>query len=52
LDSFISPTEAQDIIVAIQKKSPELVRYPPQMQFASDTTLSKEEMAQLVVSAF
>ncbi|MDR2415410.1 MAG: hypothetical protein LBD75_02080 [Candidatus Peribacteria bacterium] len=52
MDSFISPTEAQDILFSIQKKSPELVKYPSQMQFASDTTLSKEEMAQLIVSAF
>jgi hypothetical protein len=52
LDSFISPTEAQDILFAIQKKSPELVKYPTQMQFTSDETLNKAEMAQLIVSAF
>jgi hypothetical protein len=52
LNEFISPAEAKDILIAIQKKSPEISKYPPEMQFASDTFLLREEMAQLVVTAF
>ncbi|MDR2190955.1 MAG: hypothetical protein LBP53_07490 [Candidatus Peribacteria bacterium] len=52
MDKFISPTEAQEILFAIQKKSPALLHTSFQIPFVSDTTLSKAEMAQLVVSAF
>jgi hypothetical protein len=52
LDAVISPTEARDILLAVQKKSPALVKNIPEMNFISDTALSREEMAQLVVSAF
>jgi hypothetical protein len=36
----------------MEKKSPSLVTYPPNYVFSSDSTLTKEEMAQLVVQAF
>lgn len=49
---FISPQEAKDMLLAVQKKSPSLLTYPMEMTFISDKTLLKEEMAQLVVSAF
>ena len=40
------------MLLAVQKKSPSLLTYPMEMTFISDQTLLKEEMAQLVVSAF
>jgi hypothetical protein len=36
----------------MEKKSPSLVRYPSDFSYRSDTTLYREEMAQLVVQAF
>jgi len=36
----------------MEKKSPGVVKYPSDFSFSSDTTLTKEEMAQLVVKAF
>jgi hypothetical protein len=52
LDTFISPAEAKEILLAMQKKSPALLNYPSEMNFASEETLLREEMAQLVVAAF
>jgi hypothetical protein len=36
----------------MQKKSPALLKSLPEINFASRETLRREEMAQLVVSAF
>lgn len=52
LQEFISPQEAKDILILMEIKSPSLVTYPSNYSFSSDTTLTKEEMAQLVVQAF
>ena len=50
--AFITPTEAQDILSLIEKKSPTLVQSPKNLTFESDQTLRKEEMAQMLVEAF
>jgi hypothetical protein len=52
LELPISPIEAKDMLLAIQKKSPEIVTNIPTFAFMSHQTLLKEEMAQFVVSAF
>jgi hypothetical protein len=52
LDTFISPVEAKEILLTMQKKSPAIVGTLPAMDFFSNETLRREEMAQLVVTAF
>jgi len=52
LSECISPQEAKDILMLMEKKSPSSIKYPSGLSFSSDAILLKEEMAQLVVSAF
>lgn len=52
LDAFITPKEAKDILTAIQDKYPDSVKNVPNLSWQSKETLRKDEMAELVVSAF
>lgn len=52
LDTFITPQEAKDILSMIQNKKPSLIKNIPNISFQSKETLQKDEMAEIVVSAF
>ena len=52
LDAFITPQEAKNILWEIKNKNPELIKDTPNLSWQSKETLRKDEMAELVVSAF
>ena len=52
LNAFITPQEAKNILTMIQKQSPLSVNNIPDIYFVNKSTLRKDEMAELVVSAF
>ena len=52
LDAFITPQEAKDILWEIKNKNSELIKDIPNLSWQSKETLRKDEMAELVVSAF
>ena len=52
LNAFITPQEARDILTAIRNKYPNSIRNIPKLSWQSKETLRKDEMAELVVSAF
>lgn len=52
LNAFITPQEAKNILTMIQTKSPSSVKDIPNIYFVSKDTLRKDEMAELVASAF
>lgn len=51
LNEFITPQEAKNILTMMQKKNPSLNQNIPNIYFVSNSTLRKDEMAELVVSA-
>ena len=51
LDAFITPQEAKDILWEIKNKS-DSIKNIPNLSWQSKETLRKDEMAELVVSAF
>ena len=51
LDAFITPQEAKNILIKIKEKS-NFIKDIPNLSFISKETLRKDEMAELVVSAF
>jgi len=52
LKQFITPKQAKEILLLLNKKVPELVRYPENFTFQSNEVLYKEELAELFVQAF
>ena len=52
LDAFITPQEARNILSEIKDKNPELIKNIPNLSWQSKETLHKDEMAEMVVSAF
>jgi len=52
LDAFITPQEAKNILWEIQKKNSDLIKDIPNLSWQSKETLRKDEMAEMVVSAF
>jgi len=52
LDAFITPQEAKDILWEIKKRNPDSIKDIPNLSWQSKETLLKDEMAELVVSAF
>lgn len=52
LNAFITPQEAQNILNKIQEKYPNYIKNIPAISFESKETLRKDEMCELVVSAF
>ena len=52
LDAFITPQEAKDILWEIKNKNSDLIKDIPNLSWQSKETLRKDEMAELVVSAF
>ena len=52
LDAFITPQEAKNILWEIKNKNSDLIKDIPNLSWQSKETLCKDEMAELVVSAF
>jgi len=52
LDAFITPKEAKDILWEIKNKDSNSIKDIPNLSWQSKETLCKDEMAELVVSAF
>lgn len=52
LDAFITPKEAKDILKEIKNKNSDSIKDIPNLSWQSKETLRKDEMAELVVSAF
>jgi len=52
LDAFITPQEAKNILWEIKDKNSGLIKDIPNLSWQSKETLRKDEMAELVVSAF
>ena len=52
LNAFITPQEARDILWSIKNKSPWSIKKIHNLSWANKETLRKDEMAELVVSAF
>jgi len=52
LDAFITPQEAKDILKEIKNKNSNSIKDIPNLSWQSKETLRKDEMAELVVSAF
>jgi len=52
LDAFITPKEAKNILWEIKNKNSDLIKDIPNLSWQSKETLRKDEMAELVVSAF
>lgn len=52
LDAFITPKEAKDILKEIKNKNSHSIEDIPNLSWQSKETLRKDEMAELVVSAF
>ena len=52
LDAFITPQEARNILKEIKNKNSESIKNIPNLSWQSKETLRKDEMAELVVSAF
>ncbi len=52
LNAFITPKEAKDILYTIKDKYPNSIKNISNLSWYSKETLRKDEMAQLVVSAF
>ena len=52
LDAFITPQEAKDILWEIKNKNSDSIKDIPKLSWQSKETLRKDEMAELVVSAF
>jgi len=52
LDAFITPKEAKDILWEIKNKNSDSIKDIPNLSWQSKETLCKDEMAELVVSAF
>ena len=52
LDAFITPQEAKDILKEIKNKNSDSIKNIPNLSWQSKETLHKDEMAELVVSAF
>lgn len=52
LDAFITPKEAKNILEEIKDKNPDSIKDIPNLSWQSKETLRKDEMAELVVSAF
>ena len=52
LDAFITPKEAKNIIEEIKNKNSDSIKDIPSLSWQSKETLRKDEMAELVVSAF
>jgi len=52
LDAFITPQEAKNILWSVKDLSPWYIWYIPDLSWQNKETLRKDEMAELVVSAF
>jgi len=52
LDAFITPQEAKNILTNIKDKHPNSIQNIPNLSWHSKETLRKDEMAEMVVSAF
>ena len=52
LDAFITPQEAKNILWEIKDKNSDSIKNIPNLSWQSKETLRKDEMAELVVSAF
>jgi len=52
LDAFITPQEAKDILLDIKNKNSNSIKNIPNLSWQSKETLRKDEMAEMVVSAF
>ena len=52
LDAFITPQEAKDILLEVRNKSSDSIKDIPNLSWQSKETLRKDEMAEMVVSAF
>ena len=52
LDAFITPQEAKNILWEIKNKNSDSIKDIPKLSWQSKETLRKDEMAELVVSAF
>ena len=52
LDAFITPQEAKNILWEIKNKNSDSIKDIPNLSWQSKETLRKDEMAELVVSAF
>ena len=52
LDAFITPQEAKDILWEIKNKNSDSIKDIPNLSRESKKTLCKDEMAEMVVSAF
>ena len=52
LDAFITPKEAKNILEEIKNKNSDSIKDIPNLSWQSKETLRKDEMAELVVSAF
>lgn len=52
LDAFITPKEAKSILEEIKNKNSDSIKDIPNLSWQSKETLRKDEMAELVVSAF
>ena len=52
LDAFITPQEAKNILTNIKDKHPNSIQNIPNLSWNSKETLRKDEMAEMVVSAF
>ena len=52
LDAFITPQEAKNILSEIKNKNSDSIKDIPNLSWQSKETLRKDEMAELVVSAF
>ena len=52
LDAFITPQEAKNILWEIKNKNPDSIKNIPNLSWQNKETLRKDEMAEMVVSAF
>lgn len=52
LNAFITPNEAKSILINIKDKYPNSIQNIPNLSWSSKETLRKDEMAEMVVSAF
>jgi len=52
LDAFITPKEAKNILWEIKNKNSDIIKDIPNLSWQSKETLRKDEMAELVASAF
>jgi len=52
LDAFITPQEAKNILLEIKNKNSDSIKDIPNLSWQSKETLRKDEMAEMVVSAF